>query len=121
MQKLIFVYNANSGIGHMLLDVAHKIFSPKTYNCNLCALTFDTFSENKIWKDFRTQNNIEMVFLHIDDFEEKYKTTAYTYPIILTENTDGLKIVLSAESIDALRSVNALITILKPKLRQAPH
>ena len=35
---LVFVYNADSGVFNALADAAHKIFSPRTYACNLCAL-----------------------------------------------------------------------------------
>jgi hypothetical protein len=37
--SLVFVYNADSGVFNTLSDIAHKIFSPETYACNLCALT----------------------------------------------------------------------------------
>jgi len=52
-RKLIFVYNANSGKLNSLLGSAHKLFSPKTYSCNLCALTHYLFHENTQWELFR--------------------------------------------------------------------
>ena len=42
--KLIFIYNADSGLFNTVTDIAHKIFSPETYSCNLCALTHDYFT-----------------------------------------------------------------------------
>ena len=60
--KLIFVYNATSGKAGSLLASAHKFFSPNTYECDLCSLTFGVFSENKKWKTFRKSTNFEMVF-----------------------------------------------------------
>ena len=109
MQKLIFVYNANSGIGNMVLDVAHKIFSPQTYACNLCAITFNTFSENKSWKTFRENSAINMMFMHIDEFENEYKNQAYTYPIILSETKNSLNIFLSTKEINKIDSVEGLV------------
>ncbi|NJM95354.1 MAG: GTPase, partial [Acaryochloridaceae cyanobacterium CSU_5_19] len=44
MDRLIFVYNANSGGINTALDIAHKLLSPSTYRCNLCRLTHDTFT-----------------------------------------------------------------------------
>ena len=41
--ELIFIYNAKSGIVNEFLDFAHKIASPSTYNCNLCAISYDNF------------------------------------------------------------------------------
>ena len=116
MPNLIFVYNANSGIGNAILDVAHKIFSPKTYACNLCAITFDTFSENKSWKAFRENSLLDMEFLHIDEFEKEYKNQAFTYPIILSKNNNHLSILLSAEAINKLGSVEDLISLIESEL-----
>ncbi len=72
-QKLIFVYNANSGTWAGYMDIMHKILSPQTYECNLCAITYDTFSINKEWAAFKKQIPLEMSFLHKDEWEEQYK------------------------------------------------
>ena len=45
--KLIFVYNASATKAGWLLASAHKFFSPNTYKCDLCSLTFGVFFENK--------------------------------------------------------------------------
>ena len=74
MQKLLFVYNANSGTRNAILDSMHKVFSPKTYNCKLCDITFGVFSENKTWRRFREDNQHQMVFLHKDEFAKGYKS-----------------------------------------------
>lgn len=37
---LIFVYNAKSGLISAFGDMVHKIVSPATYPCSLCALTY---------------------------------------------------------------------------------
>ncbi|WP_232221892.1 hypothetical protein [Methanococcoides burtonii] len=37
---LIFVYNADSGLINEMKDYVHKIVSPSTYECNLCAITY---------------------------------------------------------------------------------
>ncbi|CAN0603176.1 unnamed protein product, partial [Ectocarpus sp. 12 AP-2014] len=52
-KKILFIYNANSNTGSKMLDFAHKIINPATYNCNLCSLTYGSFTENKQWKGFR--------------------------------------------------------------------
>ena len=50
--RLLFVYNADSGLFNTLTDIAHKMLSPKTYTCNLCAITHGLFSEKEEWKEF---------------------------------------------------------------------
>ncbi len=71
-KKLIFVYNANSGAWAGYMDIMHKILSPQTYECNLCAITYDTFSINKEWAEFKKTIPLEMSFLHKDEWEEQY-------------------------------------------------
>ena len=39
-RSLILVYNADSGFFNALADSAHKLLSPSTYDCRLCALTY---------------------------------------------------------------------------------
>lgn len=114
--KLIFVYNANSGIVNTLLDSAHKIVSPATYNCNLCAITFGVFSENTEWKNFKESSDLEMVFLHKDEFLKQYKSKwlpAYNFPIILVEGDKGLEVFISNEKINKVETASELIGLIK--------
>ena len=69
--KLIFVYNATSGKLNALFDIAHKVINPETYECSLCALTHGAFSEKKVWSKFKENTDIEMTFLHKDEFERE--------------------------------------------------
>ena len=64
--SLVFVYNADSGLFNTLTDIAHKIFSPDTYSCNLCMITHDNLSMRSEWKDFIEKLDIELEFLHRD-------------------------------------------------------
>lgn len=116
--KLIFVYNADSGVANALLDSVHKVVSPKTYNCNLCDVTFGVFSEKKTWKQFRESSDIEMVFLHKDEFLKQYRSKwlpKYDFPIILSEEKDGLEVFMHSEVISTLEDSNALIQEIKTR------
>ena len=113
MSKLLFVYNANSGIGNLVLDVAHKLFRPETYACNLCAITHNTFSENKTWKTFRAKSTIDMDFLHSDEFKAQYPNTNFKYPVILQQDNNTLTPFLTTEAINKLTSVEDLMAIIK--------
>lgn len=110
--KLIFIYNANSGKLNSILDSAHKILSPHTYNCNLCALTFDTFSENRQWKKFRETSGMEMDFLHLDEFKKSYASKfgyKFTFPIVLIENNNELEVFITTERVNELKTVEELV------------
>jgi hypothetical protein len=117
--KLIFVYNAKSGKINTVLDSLHKITSPETYNCNLCAITFGNFSENKTWKHFRESSDVEMVFYHKDEFLKEYQSKwlpKYEFPIILTETNNELEIVVTPIAINKLVNSEALVEEVKKYL-----
>ena len=116
--KLIFVYNANSGMLNTLLHVAHKIISPSTYECNLCALTYGAFTERDLWKKFREESDNELVFYHKDEFEQTYNKI-FTYPIVLMEESGKLTEYISTEKINATSDVKDLIDELKSKQSEA--
>lgn len=115
IEELIFVYNADSGKVNAVFDIAHKIISPKTYKCSLCALTFDTFSENKQWLEFKDNSQTEMTFLHKDEFQSKYKTQ-YDYPVVLTNIDNAIDVLLSADVINKFTNVSDLIKKLQSKI-----
>ena len=117
--KLIFVYNADSGVANALLDSVHKVVSPSTYSCNLCNITYGVISEKKEWKEFRESSNIEMVFLHKDEFLKQYRSKwlpKYEFPIILSKEKEGFEIYITSEVINKLEDSKALIQELIKRL-----
>ena len=117
--KLIFVYNASATKAGWLLASAYKFFSPNTYKCDLCSLTFGIFSENKKWKAFRKSTNLEMVFLHRDQFLKQYKSKwlpKYDFPVILSQEQDMLEIFLRNVDIAQAKDVEALIDLVQTRL-----
>lgn len=114
-KKILFIYNANSDTGSKMLDFAHKIMSPATYNCALCSLTFGAFTEKKKWKTFRKTllaKGYILSFLHKDEFQKSYKSKfghAFTYPIILVETEYDLEVLLSTERLNAMETVEDLV------------
>lgn len=114
-QKLIFVYNADSGLGNLILDGAHKILSPSTYDCKLCEITFGAFTENAIWKKFRTSFHNEMEFLHRDEFKKAYASKfghKFTFPIVLLASDRGLEVLIKTAEMNNLNSTEDLIALV---------
>ncbi len=103
LPKLIFVYNANSGLWNTIMDSLHKTASPDTYSCALCKLTYGVFTEVKEWKEFRQSFNGDMVFYHIDEFEKLYDPQT-SYPVVLSEDEDGdMSTVISPQRMNEFR------------------
>lgn len=116
---LIFVYNANAGRLNGMLDSFHKIMSPSTYACNLCAITFGVFSEDEVWKQFRETSDISMEFLHKDEFLKQYQLknpSQYQLPLLLSEEEGVLEIVVATEEMNTLKSASELIQKIKEKI-----
>lgn len=105
--NLIFVYNASSSSLNRTLDFAHKLFKPKTYECNLCLLTHGNFGEKEEWKKFRDNSNIKMEFMYKDQFEKKYFTTQY--PVVLITSGDKLETIISPEEFKKIPNLKSLI------------
>ena len=118
-QKLIFIYNADSGLGNMLLDGAHKILSPNTYDCSLCSLTFGAFSEKSEWKKFREESKAEMEFLHKDEFKKQYASKfghKFTFPIVLVEGNKELEVFIFTDEMNNLENQEELIDLINQRL-----
>jgi len=111
--KLIFVYNADGGIFNRLSDAAHKIISPATYACNLCAITHGNFGMKKEWKTFLETLNAAPEFLHADEFERKYRNGKIELPAIFKLENGGVILLVNAQTINECRSIGDLRKHLK--------
>ncbi len=115
--KYVFVYNAQSGRLHGLMDAAHKLLSPSTYACKLCALTYDVWSENETWKTFRESFPVSLEFLHIDEFKKNYPEAFKkfdNFPFVLMLNADASwKIFISREDFEKMTSLEDLMAEMR--------
>jgi hypothetical protein len=105
---LVFVYNADSGVFNTLADAAHKIFSPRTYACHLCALTHTAVRMRGEWKQFLDGLGRPLEFLHADELAARYGRKGVALPAIFTKDDDGLKVLAGADSINACRTLDEL-------------
>lgn len=112
--KLIFVYNADSGIFNLLTDIAHKALSPQTYACNLCAITHSNFGMKKEWKEYLESLDVELEFLHADEFKQKYSFGKVALPAIFREDNDSLFLAVDARTINECKSIGDLKKSLQP-------
>jgi hypothetical protein len=81
-KELIFIYNAKSDLFSKATDFAHKLLSPQTYNCSLCAITYGNFSVHKEWADFVSSLEIPVHFLYKNDFEALYPEEKEIYEAV---------------------------------------
>ena len=114
--KIIFVYNAASGVFNLLSDIAHKMFSPQTYACNLCALTHSNFGMKKEWKEYLDSLDNPLEFLHADEFKRKYSREKTNLPAIFLEENNALTEIADADRINASKSIAELKTVIDDRL-----
>ncbi len=114
--KLVFVYNADSGLFNTVTDIAHKILSPKTYECNLCAITHGFFSVRENWVKFLEELDVDCEFLHKDEFIKSHPEISENYPAIFKLENNKLSLWLDDKNINKLSSVDDLRNIINKKL-----
>jgi hypothetical protein len=105
---LVFVYNADSGVFNTLADAAHKIFSPQTYACNLCALTHTAIGMRGEWKRFLDGLNSPLEFLHADELKARYGVEGVPLPAVFERDGERLEVSVGADSINACRTLDDL-------------
>lgn len=113
---LVFVYNADSGVFNALTDAAHKIFSPRTYACNLCALTYGAVQMRTDWKEFLEGLGLPLEFLHADELATRYGLKGVRLPAVFTKNAERLKVLAGADAINACRTLEDLERLILERL-----
>lgn len=118
--KLIFVYNANAGWLNAAWDSAHKLVSPKTYRCSLCAATHHPLGMKKRWADFVEELACDVVFLHRNEAVKRYGLEEVVWPAVLREDEKGVKVWLAAEALATAQTLDQLETLIRERLDDAP-
>lgn len=116
--QLIFVYNADSGLFNTVTDIAHKILSPGTYACRLCALTHGHFTVREEWVAFLKMLDADCEFLHRDELAARYGVRDAELPAIFLKDDAGLRLWIDAATLRGCASLDALKALLSGKLAQ---
>lgn len=120
MSRLIFVYNADEGVVAGMMDSVHKLVSPATYQCSLCAVTYGMFRMDPKWRAWLKAAPFETVFHHKPDFRAAFPALAeLPLPAILIDRGQGPEPLLGAEALAAVQSVDGLIATIESALATA--
>ena len=111
--KLVFVYNADSGLFNTLTDIAHKLMSPGTYECNLCNLTHGYFMAREEWTTFLHDLDADIEFLHRDEYMDRYPDAKVDFPAIFVNSYDELKLWIDKSVINEMSSADALMEMIR--------
>ncbi len=116
IKQLIFVYNAESGLFNSLSDFAHKILSPSTYKCQLCALTYGNFNMNTQWKKFINTLPVKVIFLHKDEFISKYGFGYAGFPSAYIKDNERIKPLITVTEFQQRKSLEELKQLVSSKV-----
>ncbi|MFP4131924.1 MAG: hypothetical protein ACLFTX_03955 [Thiohalospira sp.] len=110
---LVFVYNADSGLFNTVADIGHKLFSPQTYACDLCRITYGLFNVREEWRAFVEGLPVAAEFLHRDQFRDAHGEPPVALPAVFQRRGEALEPCLTAEALAACEDVAALEAALR--------
>lgn len=114
---LVFVYNADRGFFNLMADISHKMLSPTTYPCNLCALTHGAFSMRKEWREFLAKIKPPLTFMHRDEFRKEFKLEDDLPAIYIQDlRTEELRPFIAAATLKTLTGLEDLKQMISEKL-----
>lgn len=115
--ELIFVYNAKHGWFHDLTGSIHKVVSPSTYPCDLCALTHGYSGMKKRVRQFLGQGRWDTVFYHLNDLPAELSrllTECGGAPAVCVREASGNVVLLfDAETLSRFADDKAFLDGLK--------
>ncbi len=113
---IIFVYNADSGLFNALSDSAHKIFSPETYGCNLCAITHSALGMKTEWKEFLNSLDIPLEFIHRNELKEKYDLNV-SLPAVFRKSGGEMELILASDRINECENIADLKELINKEIQ----
>lgn len=111
--QLLFVYNADSGVFNLFADIGHKIFSPETYSCSLCALTHGYLQERGQWRSFIDGLACRCDFLHRDEFRAAHPDDSTPLPALFIVDAAAVRCAADADAIGECRDLDALQALVQ--------
>ncbi|WP_266206038.1 hypothetical protein [Pontibacter kalidii] len=114
--KLLFVYNAETGFFNKLTDFAHKIISPKTYPCSLCALTYGNFTIFPEWAEYLDKLPQQLEFVYKNEW--KHADVCHKFPVVALQTVEKVEVLLTAEELGSMKTLEALKARLDEALQR---
>jgi hypothetical protein len=119
MSEVIFVYAVDGGLFNTLTHYVHKVVSPKTYPCNLCALTNDMLGTKREWAQFIRELGVKTEFLHRNEFIEQYPTAQQNFPaVFISSEGPEPKVLVTSGELNSCRDLAGLISLVGERVKQ---
>lgn len=114
------IYNADGGLVNGAMDLLHKAFSPATYPCRLCDVTYGPLGMKRDWRATIEALPLPVAFLHRDEWVAERPGNQTELPAILLDRAGDLFTLISADDFAAIHSLDALKALLAERLASSP-
>ena len=118
MSEIVFIYNAKSGTVNSLIDWAHKIVSPDTYECSLCSITYDNLGKKAEWSTFLRELKIKSTFIYKDQIINDQKLKDVPLPCAYLKKSNDINLLISSDEMNSYKCLDELIDSLRKKLEE---
>jgi hypothetical protein len=100
------------------MDSVHKIMSPSTYPCQLCAITYGLLAMKREWRLFLDGLGMEVMFHHRPDFRTAFPQAAdWPLPLIAVETEGQLMPLINGSDFADIPDLPRLIAMLQATLQ----
>lgn len=102
-----------------VMDSVHKLVSPATYPCQLCAVTYGLATMRREWRAFLDGLGMDLLFHHRPDFRAAWpQAAAWPLPVVAVEQGGQLTPLISADDFAEIKDLTRLITLTQARLQQ---
>lgn len=113
---IVFVYNADGGLFNTLSNTGHKIFSPETYRCYLCSITYSVLGMKKEYKAFINSIGRPLEFLHHDELKKRYHVSNISLPAVFSKKNGKLRLIIESGLIEDCQDLSDLKRLIREKI-----
>lgn len=113
IDRLLFVYRANSGKLAAFVDSARKVL--RLNGCTLCAITHGLAGEKSEWTECRAELGVPVDYLHLDELDKRLQAfLGENLPAVVAEVEGAYELLLGPEVLDRCRGS---VTDFRARLR----
>lgn len=117
-QRVIFVYNGDSGIPAMLMDAVKKALGRE--DCALCEIVYSPVGKRPSWRACQARLGIDVEEMHRDTIPPSWGLALDEIPCVLAPAVDGARpaVLVTRAELDGCRgSTGALEALISSRMR----
>ncbi len=99
VDRLLFVFNAETGSFNAFLDSAKKLLKIK--GCTLCSITHGLAGEKSEWRDCKEEMGVPIDYVHRDEISSDLRTIiGDSLPCVVAQTGQDLVLLLGPDVLD---------------------